>query len=93
MINPRHLEHTQNELKLAFKWMGQATQDMKKGETDSAVYCMIVALQHWTQIQHNRDKYISDDDAETINWDFFTYQAMEKAREELRKGDEDDNII
>ena len=80
-----NLELMQNELKYAFKWIEQATQDMKKGETTSAVFCMTVAMQHWVKVQHNHDKYISDEEAEKIHWDFFTTKAMAMAKEELAK--------
>ena len=80
-----NLEYVQNELKYAFKWMGEATQSMKKGEMSSAVYCMTVALQYWIRAQHAFDKYVTDEEAEQISWDFFTTQAMALAKEELGK--------
>lgn len=80
-----NLEHMQDELKYAFKWMGEATQSMKKGEMSSAVYCMTVALQYWIRAQHAFDKYVDYEDVEKFHWDFFTMQAMSMAKEDLNK--------
>lgn len=82
---PKKLEYVQHELMRAFEWMGKATQEMQDGEIPSAVYCMTVAMQHWIRTQHDYDTYITDEEAEKINWKFFTRKAMAMAKEELRK--------
>lgn len=82
---PRTLEYMQNELKYAFKWMAEATKAMEQGETSSATYCMTIAMQHWLKVQHDHDKYISDEDSDKIHWKFFTTRAIAMAKEEMRK--------
>jgi len=80
-----NLEYMQNELKYAFKWMARATDLAKQGEFSGATYAMTVAQQHWNNCQHCQDKYINDDDAKQIHWDFFATKAMAMAKEELAK--------
>lgn len=79
------LEDLQGELKRAFKWMAQATEQAKQGDFSTANFDMTVALQHWNRCQHIKDKFISDDDAEEMHWDFFTNRALAMAKQEVAK--------
>lgn len=88
-MTPYALEQIQENLKYAFKWMARATDLAKQGEFSAASYAMTVAQQHWNNCQHERDKYIDDDEAEKIHWDFITAKALELANKELK--DEQEN--
>lgn len=83
------LEQIQEHLKYAFKWMARAADLAKQGEFSGATYAMTVAQQHWNNCQHERDKYIDEDEAEKIHWDFITAKALELAHKELK--DEQEN--
>lgn len=79
------LEDLQGELKRAFKWMAQATEAAKQGDFSTANYDMTVALQHWNRCQHISDKFIDEEDAEEMHWDFLTLRALTTAKQELAK--------
>lgn len=68
--------------------MQQITQN--KAIFCSASRCMTIAQQHWNGCQHERDKYIDDDEAETIHWDFISTKALTTARKELQKEQQDE---
>ena len=77
------LEELQGELKRAFKWITQATEDSQIGDFQSATYCMTLALQHWIKCQNIRDRYIPDEDAEQMHWKFFSTKALAMAKKEI----------
>lgn len=79
------LEELQSELKCAFKWMAQATESAKQGDFSAANYDMTVAFQHWNRCQHISDKFIDEEDAEKMHWDFFTNRALAMAKQELKE--------
>lgn len=79
------LEELQGELKRAFKWMADATKQSQQGDFQQATYAMTIALQHWIKCQNIRDKYISDEDAEQMNWKFFSTKALAMAKQELKE--------
>lgn len=79
------IENLQGELTRAFKWMADATEYAKKGDFQMATYTMTNALQYWIKCQHTRDRFISDEDAEKIHWDFFTHKALELAKKEKQE--------
>lgn len=84
-MNAIALEQIQSELKYAFKWMARATCYAKQGDFCSASHCTTVAQQHWNNCQHERDKYINDEQSEKIHWDFITMKAADMAKKELEK--------
>lgn len=79
------LEQLQGELMRAFKWMGEATKFAQEGNFQMAAYDMTVAMQHWIKCQNLRDRYIKDEDAEELDWKFFTKKAIVMARKELKE--------
>lgn len=79
------IEDLQGELTHAFKWMAQATEQAKHGDFSAANFDMTVALQHWNRCQHIKDKFISDEDAEQMHWDFLTLRALTTAKQEVAK--------
>lgn len=81
--NKFFLEELQGELKRAFKWMAFATESAQADKFQMATYDMTVAMQHWIKCQNIRDKYISDEDAEQMNWKFFTTKALAMAKKEI----------
>lgn len=79
------IENLQGELTRAFKLMADATEYAKKGNFKMAAYTMTTALQYWIDCQHTRDRFISDEDAEKMHWDFFTNKALELAKKEKQE--------
>lgn len=86
------IEDLQGELTRAFKWMAQATEQAKHGDFSTANFDMTVALQHWNRCQHIKDKFISDEDAEQMHWDFLTLRALTTTKQELAKELKDEII-
>lgn len=79
------IEDLQGELTRAFKWMAQATEAAKQGDFSTANLDISIAAQHWNRCQHIKDKFISDEDAEQMHWDFLTLRALTTAKQELAK--------
>lgn len=82
-IEVQRLESIQSELTSAFKWMGRATEYARTGDFLGSVYAINVAMQHWTQCQHYRDK-LNDDFAETVAWSFISNKALEIAKKQIK---------
>lgn len=81
------LDNLQQNLTYAFKWMAMATEQSKEGNFDMAAYNMATALQYWQHCQHIKDKYIDEDVADSLDWNFFTNKALDLAKKELTKGE------
>jgi hypothetical protein len=79
------LTRLQEELALAFKWMGRATKEAQKGSFNAAAYDMTVALQHFQSCQHIEDSCIDWDLFESIDWKFFTTKALAMAKQKLKE--------
>ena len=82
------LTKLQEELTLAFKWMGRATKEAQKGIFCAATYDMTVALQHFQSCQHIEDSCIDWDLFESIDWKFFTTKALAIAKQKLKEDGE-----
>lgn len=84
------LTELQSDLTRAFKWMAKATQEAQEGELGSANQSIMFALEYWMKCQHVKDKFITDEVAEKINWKFFTLRALSNAKKEYRQEFEDE---